>query len=167
MSRSCVSTADVIAVPVAVRPWLSSDRAQLPGLLEACGAQSLLHRFHGTTHRGVDTLLALTEVPSPDAANFVAWGDGRMVGLGTWVREDCRRAEVALLVCDAWQRRGVGRALLSALKRSALGAGLCSFDAWVLGGNSAGFAFLQSVAPSMHRMHVGDGVIGLSFELID
>jgi L-amino acid N-acyltransferase YncA len=58
---------------------------------------------------------------------------------------DC--AEVAIEVVDAWQRRGVGEALMQALRQRALRAGIRRFTATVLSGNKGAFALVRRLDP--------------------
>jgi GNAT superfamily N-acetyltransferase len=78
-----------------------------------CSAWTLAQRYHGPPG---DADRYLAHLLSPRHGHTVAaWTpDGELVGLGhlLWDGED---TEVALLVEDAWQRRGLGAALLRRL----------------------------------------------------
>src|SRR5579863_2155919 len=68
--------------------------------------------------------LHLLDVDSQDRVALLAAVDGEIVGVGRFVRDPRAptTADLALVVADAWQRQGVGTALLGALAEAALGA---------------------------------------------
>lgn len=78
-----------------------------------------------------------------------------MVGVARYVpgRDDRKAAEVAVLVDDRWQGRGVGRALLRALARSACAHGVERFSALLLVGNRPATRLFAR----RHLRHVRDG----------
>ncbi len=59
--------------------------------------------------------------------------------------EEFDRAELALAVVDAWQRRGVGRALLAALAARARRAGVRRFTATLLRDNRGALALAREL----------------------
>lgn len=98
---------------VVLRPAGPADLAAATAMHERCSAQSLARRYHGPPE---DADRYLPHLLAPHhGRSLAAWcADGRLVGLGhlLW---DGDEAEVALLVEDARQRRGIGSALLSEL----------------------------------------------------
>ncbi|GAB2898791.1 GNAT family N-acetyltransferase [Streptomyces mayteni] len=78
-----------------------------------CSPDALAGRYHGPLDEADDYLPHLLG-PRHGRALAARTLSGRLVGLGhlLW---DGAEAEVALLVEDAWQRRGVGSSLLHAL----------------------------------------------------
>ena len=65
---------------------------------------------------------------------------GEILGVARFVRgpEDLKQAEVAVVVIDPWQHRGIGGALTERLAARARGAGVERFTARMLIGNHAG-----------------------------
>ncbi|WP_410812327.1 GNAT family N-acetyltransferase [Micromonospora sp. 067-2] len=112
---------------VAVRPACADDLPGVQELHEECSARSRHRRYLGGAatppparlrrllepSRGL-TLIATSTVPSPAGEPVVAMAN--LLGEGD-------EAEVALLVRDDWQRRGLGSALLRRLARHAERAG--------------------------------------------
>jgi GNAT superfamily N-acetyltransferase len=84
-----------------------------------------------------------------DGIDNVAWGafiddgtpNGRIVGVARYVRyravPGSAVADVAVVVADDWQRRGVGTALLECIARLARAAGIEAFSTVVLAENDA------------------------------
>jgi acetyltransferase len=65
-------------------------------------------------------------------------GRERQVGVARFVREDCGdAAEFALVIADAWQRRGLGRRLLELLVGEARSRGLRRLHGETLSDNAA------------------------------
>ncbi|WP_030901520.1 GNAT family N-acetyltransferase [Streptomyces sp. NRRL F-5126] len=106
---------------IAVRPVREADRAAAVGLHGRCSARTLLARYRGPAD-GADGYLG--HLLSPRFGHTLgAWtAGGRLVGMGhlLW---DGDEAEVAVLVEDAWQLRGIGTALLERLTALAAHAG--------------------------------------------
>ena len=71
----------------------------------------------------------LAELDTPDGVQVVA--------LGNFAAMDLNTAEVALVVADRWQRRGIGTALASKLLLAAEARGFERFVAYMLHGNAA------------------------------
>lgn len=80
---------------------------------------------------------------------FAAEVDGEIVGVARYdrFRDDPDRAEVAVVVEDAWQGRGVGKVLLNALAKDAKGHGVKVLTATVLGENRRMLAVARRLAP--------------------
>ena len=71
-------------------------------------------------------------------------------GLGEFSIEDAERAELGLLVEDAFQGRGIGKRLLRVLERLAIQRGLRAFSGDVAYGNSRGLAVLRATGRPLH-----------------
>lgn len=122
------------------------DPDDLISLVAACSPESRYLRFHtGMAHL------------RPTAAAQLAVADGYALGLRTWDGDlvaDARyivtgdgEAELAILVADAHQGKGLGRALLAVLLEAAAGAGITTLTGYVLGSNDTIMGLLQSLAP--------------------
>jgi acetyltransferase len=78
-------------------------------------------------------LVAVTDVPNPAHRGHL---HEIIIGLAHYLRNpDGRGAEYALVVADAWQRRGLGRQLMGGLIAAAREQGLEYIDGFVLAAN--------------------------------
>jgi len=84
-----------------------------------------------------------------EALGAVATDTGDGVGIARFIRSDTDPtcAEFAIVVTDAWQRRGVGYELLRALIRRARDEGITTLNAEVLTDNPALLALLRQFGP--------------------
>jgi N-acetylglutamate synthase-like GNAT family acetyltransferase len=137
--------------PVWLRPARPDDLSRLGDLLGRCSPETLYRRFHGTTHEPMRREIERVAAPdTPDRhRSWVAVGsDGAVRGTGTLAWRDDGTPEIALLVEDAWFRRGIGRGLVGRLAGDARRSGAQVVVAWVQGDNLRAVKFLRSVAPS-------------------
>jgi GNAT superfamily N-acetyltransferase len=89
-----------------------AERGLVARLAARCSPASLAARFFRPVSGAADrNLLTLLLGPATGRA-FLALDAGRPVGLVNLAPGDAGEVEVALLVADRWQHRGVGRALL-------------------------------------------------------
>jgi GNAT superfamily N-acetyltransferase len=90
-----------------------------------------------TDRRGHEAIIALDPT------------SGDAVALGEYVRSDERpsAAEVALVVTDDWQERGLGTALLEVLCDRARQDGVTTFTAFMLANNVEMMDLLQHIGP--------------------
>lgn len=79
-------------------------------------------------------------------AQLGAGDDSDVIALGNLCVADDDRAELGLVVADAWQRQGVGLALAATLVRAAEGRGYRRFVAHGLSGNPALRPLLRHLA---------------------
>jgi len=127
----------------AIRP---DDRERLRSLLGRVSSESLYFRFFGLKRKlSEDDLVKLTDLDFFREAALVATlrgeGEERIVGVGRYSAidppgEPLRRAEVAFLVEDAHQGRGIGTLLMEHLAPIARSRGITEFEADVLGENN-------------------------------
>ncbi|WP_146057454.1 GNAT family N-acetyltransferase, partial [Streptomyces sp. SM12] len=107
-----------------------------------CSAETLVRRYHGPPG---DADRYLSHLLGPHhGRSLAAWSaDGELVALGhlLWDGDD---AEVALLVEDGWQRRGVGAALLRELLALAVRSGRDTVYAVTQSSNTAMVRTLRS-----------------------
>lgn len=95
----------------------------------------------------------LTHVDHDRRDALVAVAGGEIVAVARYDRvADSDDAEVAVLVEDAWQGRGVGRRLVARLAKLAGSRGVVAFTATMLGDNRAAAGLMRSVAdrPAVH-----------------
>ncbi len=144
---------------VHLRPVVASDAPALRGLHRAASDRSLYLRFftvgRSAAEQYVDRLLALD---SADRLALVAEQHGAVIGMA-----DCERlpgtadAEVAFLVADAHQGRGVGTLLLEHLAALARRTGVRRFVAETLADNATMLrVFADAGFPVDRRIEAGE-----------
>jgi GNAT superfamily N-acetyltransferase len=139
--------------PVVIRPVTGEDRRLLLSGFARFGDRSREQRFMGVKVNLTEAELAFfTEVDQHDHVALGALDPeaGEGIGIGRFVRLEPGGtvAEAAIAVVDAWQGRGVAKALLRALACRAEEEGVEHFQATVKAGNRAmlrGFARIGEV----------------------
>ncbi len=136
---------------ILIRPIEPSDARQLEAGFEHLGAVSRYRRFLGPIdHLSDEQLAYLTHVDhiAHEALLAIDTATGEDVAVARFVRdpEDPSRAEVAIVVADHWQGRGVGRTLADRLRDRARSVGVEWFSARMLIGNRGGHRLLDRVA---------------------
>ncbi|MET8246851.1 GNAT family N-acetyltransferase [Streptomyces sp. NPDC005202] len=138
---------DVLTLPegeaITVRRADTGDVAAARAMHERCSARTLGMRYHGPVG---DADRYLNHLLSPRFGRTLAvqTASGRIVGLGhlLW---DGDETEVALLVEDAWQRRGIGGKLLGRLVAMAVEAGCESVYAVTQASNTGMVAAMRGL----------------------
>jgi RimJ/RimL family protein N-acetyltransferase len=126
---------------VEIRPIRPDDKALLAEGMRHLSERSAYQRFLGPKHTlTARELRYLTEVDFRDHVAFVAVCRGEpevLVGVARWVRldGDPQAAEIAFVVADDLQRRGLGSALGDALADAARERGIKRFVATMLPDN--------------------------------
>jgi acetyltransferase len=125
---------------VLVRPIREGDAPAYARALTRLSAESRRRRFlSATPELSPPQLTYLTAVDQAEHVALVAVEprSGAILGSVRYVRIAGGRAdaELAIEVIDEWQRRGLGRALLSALSAHAVANGLTRFTALVAADN--------------------------------
>ncbi len=132
-----------------IRELTPADRAALAFAFGRLGARSRHQRFLGIkTTLSAGELNRLTSIDHWHHEALIAWSPPPRspVGVARYMRcEEFDRAELALAVVDAWQRRGVGRALLAALAARARRAGVRRFTATLLRDNRGALALAREL----------------------
>jgi GNAT superfamily N-acetyltransferase len=104
--------------PVLVRAATGVDRSALRTFLESLSGPTTFRRFLGPGFRASEPMLDLLMATHLPGTAMVAAAGTRIVGHGVWnpVPSIAGRAELAVVVADDWQRRGIGtRLMLAAL----------------------------------------------------
>ena len=139
---------------VQIRPIRADDGIRLQTYHAGLSAESRYRRFLGAkpTLSAADTRY-LTELDGEDHFAYVATvpahgGEDAIVGVGRFIRlpEDPRTAEFAIIVGDAWQRRGLATELLRRLAIAASRRGIRRFRATMLSDNVAIQRMLERLA---------------------
>jgi RimJ/RimL family protein N-acetyltransferase len=93
----------------------------------------------------------LLDVDHRDREAILAVEDGEIVGVARYARAprpvDPDAAEVAVVVADAWQRRGIGTRLVSALAASAARAGVARLTLTTQADNRPALALIRRLRP--------------------
>ncbi|MEU9336359.1 GNAT family N-acetyltransferase [Streptomyces sp. NPDC048290] len=153
---------DVLTLPeggdFAVRRAGPGDVEAAKAMHERCSAHTLGLRYHGPVG-DADRYLGHLLSPRFGRTLAVETDDGRIVGLGhlLW---DGDETEVALIVEDAWQRRGIGGELLGRLVAMAVEAGCESVYAVTRSGNTGMVAAMRALGlPLDYQIEEGTLVI--------
>ncbi|MBV8987127.1 MAG: GNAT family N-acetyltransferase, partial [Solirubrobacterales bacterium] len=118
---------------VHVRPVRRDDKAAIRVFLEGVSEESIGFRFFGLPNLDwvadwsvdvdyADRFALIAETGSPSS----------IIAHAAYVRMDAKRAEVAFLVADAWQGKGISTVMLAHLAEVAEQHGISSFEAEVL-----------------------------------
>ena len=113
----------------------------------------------------------LTEVDGRDHVALVAEDPRlpvrRLIAVGRFVRlgDDPTAAEVAIVVADDWQRRGVGSALSERLATEARRLGIRRFTATMASTNEPARRLMAKLTTHLERRHAGSGVDELMLDL--
>ncbi|GLW49937.1 hypothetical protein Stsp02_55980 [Streptomyces sp. NBRC 14336] len=153
---------DVLTLPegsdITVRRAEPRDVEAAKAMHERCSTRTLSRRYHGPVG---DADRYLNHLLSPRYGRTLAvqTASGRIVGLGhlLW---DGDETEVALIVEDAWQRRGIGGELLRRLVRMAESAGCASVYAVTQASNTGMVAAMRGLGlPLDYQIEEGTLVI--------
>lgn len=136
--------------PLELRPVVPGDLAAVDALIRGLSARSRYLRFHTGLRRLTSHQLAgIVEVDHHARETLVVTTrDGRrsrVVALGQFVAVGGGAVELALVVADDWQGRGLGRRLARSLVRAAREEGHATVVALVLRDNAAALAVLEGL----------------------
>ena len=147
--------------PLFIRPIRPDDKALLVAGLAQLSPDSRYKRFLGPKPRfTVSELRYLTEIDGVDHVAYVALrGDApkELVAVGRMVRSASypQAAEIAVTVCDAWQRRGIGMLLGDHLAMAARDRGIRYLTATMAADNYAAHRLFHHVSSQLHERHDG------------
>src|SRR5215217_5963985 len=131
---------------VRIRPVSPGDEDQLRQMLSQLSRETHHKRFHLPIPHLPEWMLAyLVDVDHYDKEAFVALVGDEILGQAMYARQEAHEAEMAIVVEDQWQSRGIGRLLLSRLAEEAGQRGIESFTGTVLGENRDALRFFSSV----------------------
>ncbi|MBV7696527.1 GNAT family N-acetyltransferase [Streptomyces sp. TRM70350] len=153
---------DVLTLPqgnaITVRRADTDDLQAAKAMHDRCSARTLSMRYHGPV-KDADRYLNHLLSPRFGRTLAVQTASGRIVGLGhlLW---DGDETEVALLVEDEWQRRGIGAELLGRLVAMAVEAGCESVYAVTQSSNTGMVAAMRGLGlPLDYQIEEGTLVI--------
>jgi GNAT superfamily N-acetyltransferase len=142
---------------VRIRPYGWQDGDRLRRMSQRLSSRSLYQRFFSGTpripERYVQSLAGLDHWNHDALVGIV---DDELAGIAEYVRHagDPQRAELAILITDDWQRRGLGGHLIAFLTQLAARRGIHEFAADVLLDNRGGLAAVHSAWPGAIPRHV-------------
>ena len=142
--------------PVTIRAVRPGDKGLIIEALRGLSADSIYFRLFASKREFTDA--DVKEITEVDFLNVVALvavlgqdGRDRIVGEGRYIRSGeagtMQRAEVALLVVDAFHRLGIATLLLKHLIAIAREAGITHFEAEILRSNQTMLNILARIGP--------------------
>ncbi len=154
---------------IVVRPIRPDDKDAIVAGFESLSPESRYRRFFSPLQKLTRRDLAyLTEVDHHDHEALIGFDaeSREPVGVARFIRADePAEAEVAVVVVDHWQRRGVGTALLERLVERARQESIERFVALVLSDNREVVDLFQSLAPDRESRTSASGNLELVIEL--
>ncbi|MEW2520431.1 GNAT family N-acetyltransferase [Actinacidiphila alni] len=162
-----VSAGGELAAPDGIDLLRPTDRDAVARLFAACSAETVRLRFWGGRREFPrDHLDALLAGPPAEHDAVVAHRGGRdhLVGIAGFAAGPDGRpgsGELGVLVVDAWQRRGVGTAMIGLLLARARARGVEHVVANVLPGRHGLLAALGRRLEPVRASFTGDGLTGV------
>lgn len=156
------------ATPVRIRPIRPEDAARLVDLYDRLSHHTAYQRFFTVMRRlPPDWARMLANVDYHRRLALIAEHDGpdgpELIGVARYEPAGPPdRAEVAFLVQDRWQNRGLGSILLDDLLRAAEARGIHRFSAFVLADNARMLDMLKRFTDITTRT-LASGVVELTF----
>jgi GNAT superfamily N-acetyltransferase len=152
---------------VQIRAVSPGDEDGLREMFSRLSRESINKRFHLPMPRVPDWALAyLIDVDHHDKESLVALVGDEIVGQAMYARQEASEAEVAIVVEDRWQSRGIGQLLLSRLAEEAGRRKIEVYTGTVLGENRGALRFFSSIL-SKARFKIRNGVYHLYVPLPD
>lgn len=132
-------TIDHPSGPLEIRPVLPADAPRIAALVAGASQRSRYHRFHGAlSSLSPRQLAAIVDVDHHQAETLVALAGGELVGFGQYVPLEPGIADMALMVADDWQGRGIGSELARRLAEAASQSGFEALSVTLLSENTRG-----------------------------
>ncbi|HSK26528.1 MAG TPA: GNAT family N-acetyltransferase [Jiangellales bacterium] len=148
-----------------LRPISPDDSARLVAFYARVSDESKYYRFFAPYPTLSETdVRNYTHVDHDERVAFILLVGDEMIAVGRYDKVDDREAEVAFLVEDAHQGRGVGSVLLEHLAQAARERGIRRFVADVLPRNRRMITVFRDAGYTVDNT-IEDGVIHLQFEI--
>jgi GNAT superfamily N-acetyltransferase len=137
-----------------------SDESLIRNFYYRLSPDSIYRRFMGPVVPPADALIQrLTNVDHCDRDALVALDERGIAGIARYAATPGRNScEVAIVVADDWQRKGLGRMLMRRLGHIARVRGITSFHATILGDNRRAQAFIRGLSKRT-TMRFDSGVV--------
>ena len=156
---------------VHMRPVLPTDEDMMRELFYACSEETLYHRFfikmRAMPHRKLKKFVNIDYVKTMALASVTHEDEHEMiVAVGRYsVDKASNAAEVAFIVRDDWQGRGVGISMFNQLLEVARKRGIARFTADVLHDNARMLHIFHKCAPTSIESTLEGGIYHLSFSI--
>jgi RimJ/RimL family protein N-acetyltransferase len=157
---------------VLIRPIRADDKRMLADGLQRLSDESVQRRFLTPKRSFSRTELRyLTEVNGRDHVALVAEDPRepvrRLIAVARFVRlhDDPEAAEVAIVVADNWQRRGLGSLISERLAEEARERGIRRFTATMAADNRAAHRLMAKLTDHLEQRHAGGGVDELVLDI--
>jgi GNAT superfamily N-acetyltransferase len=150
-----------------IRPIEPGDKDAIVSGFEKLSPESRYRRFFSPLVRlSARDLAYLTEIDHHDHEALIAHSEGgQPLGVARFVRvADPHKAEVAVVVIDEWQGRGVATALLTLLADRARAEDVRLFTATILTDNRDALGLMRSLGDA-HRIGSPSTTVDLEIEL--
>lgn len=137
-----------------IRLGRPEDTTAVAAMHERCSEQSRYHRYFTPMDSWRQENLRRISGGHRGATLVATDGDGAVVALGNVFPvslQDAGNAEIAVIVDDGWQRRGLGRRMLGHLIEVARQIGFTSVTAYVLAENTGMIRLLDSLGMPWQR----------------
>ena len=155
--------------PVLIRPIRAEDKRLLEDGLRCLSETSIQRRFLSPKRRfSSSELRYLSEVDGWNHVALVAESStGRLLAVARYIRhpEHPEAAEVAIAVCDDFQRMGLGSLLTEELAQRARMRGVRRFTATMASDNVPAQRLFAKLTGHLERHHAGHGVSELMGDL--
>lgn len=156
MSRTQTIRPGAIAVIAAIRPARADDVPDLADFFAGLSMQSRYLRFFSPITPGPSLLRLLSgEAGTGTTDAVLAIRDGVIIGHCMAADRpgpgETTTTDIGVVVADAWQRRGVGSALLRAVVAGAQVRGVASVTMDVLPDNGGVIAMIRAMWPTARR----------------
>jgi GNAT superfamily N-acetyltransferase len=151
-----------------VRPVRPDDDQRLRRTFHRLSPETVYRRFLGPIHDPpAHTLRRLADVDHDDREALVALDGDEIIAVARWDRDALQNdeAEVALLVEDAWQRRGVGVVLIRMLADEAVRHHIAVLTATILSDNIPIRRLLASTFGRAATVHLDGPQTRLAFRV--
>jgi len=135
-----------------LRAASAADRDLLSGFVAQLSPASAYSRFlTGLSGQPSARLLTALLPERPAGGALLGFLDGELVGHGLWVRLGDSVAEIAIVVADRHQRRGIGTALAGALMEDLVAHGVADVEVLSISDNRAVARMVARAAPDARR----------------
>ena len=150
---------------VHIRPAVAADEAALIALDHRASDRSIYYRFFTVSRHAADSYVHRLLRPASDAHRaLVALIGDDMVGVASFERLTDTSAEIAVLIDDQAQQKGIGTLLLEHLADVARQCGVTLFVAEVLAANTAMIDVIRRLGFAV-ASRTEDGTVHVTLEL--
>ncbi|MFG1996362.1 GNAT family N-acetyltransferase [Actinoplanes sp. NPDC048988] len=138
------------------RPWAEGDLQRLQEAESSFSVSTLTSRFLTGNTRLPPVYLARLRRPVSSSRSWlghVAFVDGKLIGMAecAWPADSSQPGDLAVLVADRWQRRGVGRLVVNGLLDQVEAAGITHLEAVADAVNVGCHALVRSIGREGNR----------------